>query len=161
MQAQAGRASLPVEGEEVLFARVLYSGYAPVALEEEGVVDGRLQGPRTRDLSMRPVGAKDRAEAILRVLEGLRLAWPEPAAVNVRALTVSQVATLLGMEHSEARESLAVLDAAGLIERAPRRRRVAGVPEAAWVAVSPSRLSRHVLREWRRGYAVRSYRTLG
>lgn len=150
-----------MEGPEVLFDPLLDPGY-PTVGKEDGVVGGkRLQAPRTRDLDLRPLGAKDRAEAILRVLERLRLAWPEPGAANVRALTVSRLAETLQMDRHDAREALALLDSAGLVERAPRRRRHAGVPEAAWCAVSPAKLPKHVLREWRQGYAVRSYRTPG
>lgn len=121
----------------------------------------RPQAPRTRDLAIRPLGARDRAEAILRALEALRLAWPEPGAANVRAMTVSRLAEALGLDRADAREALAMLDSAGVIERAPRRRRHEGMSEVAWCAVSPSKLPRHVLRAWRQGYRVRSYRSPG
>ena len=71
----------------------------------------------------------------------MRRQWPEPKALNVRARTVSELVQALGMPLSDVREALARLDAAGMIERAPRRRRHGGVSEVSWAAVSPLELA--------------------
>lgn len=83
---------------------------------------------------------EDRRASVLGALEALRRAWPESAAMNVRARTVSELVRDLGMPLSDVREALARLDACGAIERAPRVRTHGGVPEVAWAAVDPRAL---------------------
>lgn len=111
--------------------------------------------PKPPPLSLDPRASfevEDRRASVLGALEALRRAWPEPAAVNVRARTVSELVRDLRMPLSAIREALARLDACGAIERAPRIRTHAGVPEVAWAAVGPLELAmarrRRAVRRW-------------
>lgn len=97
-----------------------------------------------------------RAEAILRVLEGHRRAWPEPLALNVRARSPSELETALGWPRSAVREALVYLDRSAVIERAPRFRSHEGGSEATWAARDPATLRNEQRRRWRMGFAVRS-----
>lgn len=95
--------------------------------------------PKPPPLSQDPRASfevEDRRADVLEALDSLRREWPEPRAINVRALSCSDLVKLTGLSAQVVREALARLDSAGAIERAPRRKRTAGVSEVRWAAIS-------------------------